>query len=57
MFLQSCDFTIIHNAGKNNILADALSQIYEEGIANTEAEILEDPTINKSFSALTFLLR
>jgi hypothetical protein len=56
MFLQSCDFTIIHTAGKNNVLADALSRIYEERTTNTQAEILEDPTINKLFSTLTFQL-
>jgi len=30
MFLQSYDFDIIHRPGKNNVLADALSRIYEE---------------------------
>jgi hypothetical protein len=54
MFLQSNDFTIIYTAGKNNLLADALSKIYEERTADTEAEIMEDPTINKLFSVLTF---
>jgi hypothetical protein len=56
MFLQSYDFTIIYTAGRNNVLTGALSQIYKERTSNTEAEIIEDPTINKSFSALTFLL-
>jgi hypothetical protein len=56
MFLQSYDFTIIYNGGRNNVLADTLSQIYEERTANTKAEIMEDQTINKSFSALTILL-
>jgi hypothetical protein len=54
MFLQSYDFTIIHSVGRNNLLANALSQIYEQRTANTEAEIMKDPTINKSFSALIF---
>jgi hypothetical protein len=56
MFLQSYDFTIIHTVGKNNILIDILSQMYTERTANTEAEIMEDSTINKLFSALTLLL-
>jgi hypothetical protein len=56
MFLQSYNFTIIHNAGMNNVLADVLLQIYEQRTADTEAEIIEDLTINKLFSALTFLL-
>jgi hypothetical protein len=56
MFSQSCDFTIIHTAGKNNVVANVLSQIYEERTANIEVEIMEDPTINKSISALTSLL-
>jgi len=30
MFLQSYDFDIIHRPGKDNVLADALSRIYEE---------------------------
>jgi hypothetical protein len=34
------------------MLADVLSQIYEERTANTEAEIMEDPTVNKPFSVL-----
>jgi len=30
MFLQSYDFDIIHRSGKDNVLADGLSRIYEE---------------------------
>jgi len=30
MFLQSYDFDIIHRPGKDNLLADALSRIYDE---------------------------
>jgi hypothetical protein len=55
-FLQSYDFTIIHTAGKNQILINKLSRIYEKRTADTEAEIMEDPTINMSFPALTFPL-
>jgi hypothetical protein len=43
MFQQSFDFTIIHTAGKNNILVNTLSRIYEERTANAEEEIMEDP--------------
>jgi hypothetical protein len=56
MFLQSYNFTNIHTTGKHNVFADVLQRIYEGSTANTEAEIMEDPTINKSFSTLTFLL-
>jgi hypothetical protein len=54
--LEVYNFIIIHTVGKNNMLIDILLQIYEERTADTEAEIMKDPTINKSFSALTFLL-
>src|SRR5207253_11139708 len=47
MFLQSYDFDIIHMPGKNNVLADALSRIYEETPASQE-EILIDPTEKKT---------
>ena len=30
MYLQSYDFNIIHRPGKDNVLADALSRVYEE---------------------------
>jgi hypothetical protein len=55
MFLLSYDFTIIYTTGRSNVLADTLSQIYEERTIDTEEEIMEDPTINRSFSALTVL--
>jgi hypothetical protein len=38
------------------VFADTLSKIYEERTAKTKEEIIEVPTINKSFSAFTFLL-
>jgi hypothetical protein len=56
MFLQSYGFTMIYNIGTNNIPTIMLSRIYEKRTADTEEEIMEDPTIKKSFSALTFLL-
>jgi hypothetical protein len=56
IFLQSNDFRIMYTAGKNKVLTNVLSPTYEERTADTEAEIREDPTIDKSFSALTFLL-
>jgi hypothetical protein len=56
IFLQSYDFKPIHTAGKNNILGDTLSKSYEKRTDNTEAEIIEDSTIDKSFSALIFLV-
>jgi hypothetical protein len=56
MFLQSYDFTIIHTAGKNNVLTNVPSGIYEERTADTEAVVMEDQTINKSFSALIYLI-
>jgi hypothetical protein len=52
-FLISQLFTLQE---KINVLAKVLSQIYEKSTAKTEAEIMEDLTINKSYSALTFLL-
>jgi hypothetical protein len=55
IFLQSYDYTIIHTAWKNNVFANTLLQIYEKRTPDTEAEIMEDTTINKSFSTLTFL--
>jgi hypothetical protein len=56
MFLQFFDFTIIYTVGKNIVLTDTLSGISEERTAYTEVKIMEDPTINKLFSALTHLL-
>ena len=46
MFLQSYDFDIIHRPGKDNVLADALSRIYEERVASADM-ILVDPTEKK----------
>jgi len=42
MYLQSFDFDIIHMPGKDNILADALSSIYEERTAESD-QVLDDP--------------
>jgi len=56
MFLQSYDFDIIHQPGKDNVLADALSRIYEEREASADL-ILVDPTEKKAikgpYSAMT----
>ena len=56
MYLQSYDFDIIHIPGKDNVLADALSRVYEEREASTEM-ILVDPTEKKNlkgpYSAMT----
>jgi hypothetical protein len=52
MFLQGYDFTIVHTAGKDNILADALSRIYEEREPESNTELLEDPTISTQQSFL-----
>ena len=43
MYLQSYDFDIIHIPGKDNVLADALSRVYEEREASAEM-VLVDPT-------------
>jgi len=56
MFLQCYDFDIIHRPGKDNVLADALSRIYEEHEASADM-ILVDPTDKKAiknlYSAMT----
>ena len=56
MFLQSYDFDIIHRPGKDNVLAEALSRIYEEREASADM-ILVDPTEKKAikgpYSAMT----
>ena len=56
MFLQSYDFDIIHRPRKDNVLADALSRIYEEREASANM-ILVDPTKKKAikvpYSAMT----
>ena len=56
MYLQSYDFDIIHILGKDNVLADALSRVYEEREASAEM-ILVDSTEKKNikgpFSAMT----
>ena len=56
MYLQSYDFDIIHRPGKANVLADALSRVYEEREASAEMTLV-DPTENKNIkgpcSALT----
>ena len=56
MYLQSYDFDIIHMPGKDNVLADALSSVYQEREASTEMTLV-DPTEKKNIkgphSALT----
>ena len=56
MFLQFYDFDLIHRPGKDNVLADALSRIYEEREASADM-ILVDPTkkkaIKRPYSAMT----
>ena len=56
MFLRSHDFDIIHIPGKNNVLADALSRVYEEREVSAEMTLV-DPTekknINGPYSAMT----
>jgi len=47
MYLQSFDFDIIHMPGKDNILANALSRIYEERPAESD-QVLVDRTERKS---------
>jgi len=47
LYLQSFDFNIIHMPGKDNILADALSRIYEERPADSD-QVLVDPTEKES---------
>src|SRR5688500_249321 len=51
MFLQSYDFTIVHTSRKNNILADALSRIYEEQEPDTNMEYLIDPTLKEDLNS------
>ena len=56
MYLQSYDFDIIHRPGKDNLLADTLSRVYEEHEASAEM-ILVYPTKKKNikgpYSAMT----
>ena len=56
MYLQSDDFDIIHRLEKDNVLADALSRIYEEREASAERTLV-DPTEKKNikgpYSAMT----
>ena len=47
MYLQSYEFDIIHISGKNNVLADALSRVYEEREASAEMTLV-DPTEKKN---------
>ena len=56
MFLHSYDFNIIHRTGKDNVLVDALSRVYEEQEASAEMTLV-DPTekehIKGPYSAMT----
>jgi len=56
MFLQSYNFITIHKPGKDNVLADTLSRIYEEREACSNM-ILVDPTEKQArkelYSAMT----
>ena len=56
MYLQSYDFDIIHRPGKDNVLADGLSRVYEEHEASAEMTLI-DPTeknnIKGPYSAMT----
>jgi hypothetical protein len=52
MFLQGHDFTIVHTVGNDNVLADALSRIYQEREPESSTEFLADPTISAHLSAL-----
>ena len=56
MYLQTYDFDIIHIPEKDNVLADALSRVYEKREGSTEM-ILVDPTKKKNikgpYSAMT----
>ena len=47
MYLQSYDFDIIHRPGKDNILADKLSRVYEEREAGAKMTLI-DPTEKKN---------
>ena len=47
MYLQSHDFNIIHIPGKDNVLADVLSRVYEKREASTEMTLV-DPTVKKN---------
>jgi len=55
MFLQSYDFNIIHRPGKDNVLADALSRIYEEREASADM-ILVDPTEKTAIKGLYYAM-
>ena len=56
MYLQSYDFDIIHRPGRDNVLVDALSRVYEEREAIAEMTLV-DPTEMKNikgpYSAMT----
>ena len=55
MYLQSYDFDIIHIPGRNNVLADALSRVYEEREASAEMPLVdytEKKNIKGPYSAM-----
>ena len=56
MYLQSYDFDIIHIPGKENVLADAISRVYEEREASAEMPLVhptEKKNIKGPYSAMT----
>ena len=53
MFLHSYDFNIIHRPGRDNVVADTLSKIYEEREVRPRANmILVDPVKKKAIKRL-----
>ena len=51
MYLQSYNLDTIHRPGKDNVLADVLSSVYEEREASAEM-ILVEPTEKKNIKGL-----
>ena len=55
MFLQSYDFDIINRPGKDNVLSDTLSRIYEEREVSADM-IVVDPTEKKAIKGLYYTM-